>query len=157
MNWRWIEAVVVLAILGIITWFFWPSFGAIHLFSPDTLESGYRSTVTLWDGPPVYRSELKPRESKLIQFLIERGYWRPTHPPSPRWIVTDYSVRHEFYRNADEWVQWSEQHPEHAAALWPHVLDVLRNDPKRGQSDVSELMWEAKNDTLPRRAMPRIP
>jgi hypothetical protein len=157
MNWRWIEAVVVLTILGCIAWLFWPSFGAIHYFSPDTLESGYRPTVAFAGLQPDYRFSLKPTESKLIQFLIERKYWRPTHTPSPRWIVTDYSVRREFNRNADEWVQWSEQHPEYAAALWPRVLDVLRNDPKRGQSDVSELMWEAKNDTLPRRAMLRIP
>lgn len=136
--------------------FYWPSPGSLCFFSPDSLESRYQSEILLpGSGVPVYKSGFKAKNSRLVEYLIQKGYWSRAAVTTPRWIMTGHfnpkwkdgqsHLHSELYWHDDEWIQWSEQNPDKAAALWPQVLAILRDDPQhKGQNEVAELMWQSK-------------
>ena len=55
-------------------------------FSPDTLELKARSELR--DpllGQVIYRSSFQPiGRYRLVEFLIQKGYWSPQHAAEPR-------------------------------------------------------------------------
>lgn len=106
-------------------------------FSPDSLET--QTTLTKYFGDmPIYWSRSEPRRYPLVDFLIKTGEWTPSNECEPKAIVTyEYSPRNSrgsmtfayklLARDADRWIEWTKQHPEVAAELWPRILNSLRN------------------------------
>ncbi|HEX5104934.1 MAG TPA: hypothetical protein VFV87_14035 [Pirellulaceae bacterium] len=157
MNWRRIQFVISIAILGCILLLLCPSFGSIHYFSPDTLQSRYQ-VEKLFPGTriPIYRSGYRESESQLVDYLIRKGHWKPIATKSPRWVLTSHSnsqwkdgqsyVHKEFFWRDEKWVDWSEKNPKRAAVLWPQVLSILR-DVGRNPNEACELMFDAEYET----------
>jgi hypothetical protein len=67
---RPIEWAIILAIFAII-WTLLPptSSGSTHFFSPDTLQSKYRTESRF--GPCVWQSSDKSKDSELVKFLVK--------------------------------------------------------------------------------------
>ena len=105
-------------------------------FSPDTLNSRFRSERLLIVGLPVYQSGYRVFRYELVEYLIEKGYWQERDTGDPQWVPMTHWSRswwrdgdtiyyHEF-RHGAFWIDWSEEHPSIAAVLWPTVLRLLR-------------------------------
>ena len=121
--------------------------GGRTFFSPDTLETKSQSETLLFlTSVPIYRSSYQYHRYELVDFLIAEGYWTPSAAPSPRWLGTNRSnaqwrdgqspIHREFAWFADDWIAWTQAHPELAAVLWPLVLEELR-------SGNTECQWNA--------------
>lgn len=146
MRLRPIEWIVLAAIAVSAFLLFFRLGGGVGYFSPDTLEYKSRSHDFL-DWPTRDRNE-------LTEYLIRKGYWSPIETKKPRWILMfefwpgmrdgQSSLHAELSWRGDEWIEWSESHPEQAAQLWPQVLGVLRADPKIGREEAAELMLNAR-------------
>jgi hypothetical protein len=105
-------------------------------FSPDTLDRRGRHNYYVGDYV-AYRTEWSYSRDGLAEFLVDNGYWTPTHPPEPRWILmTTFRGSHggdtALYRElSGDWIRWSRAHPELARRLWPYALRLLRGGPVR--------------------------
>jgi hypothetical protein len=113
--------------------------GAEIYFSPDTLELKSRSELRApLFGFHIYRSSFKPLgHYQLVEYLINKGYWKPNQTSEPRWIWIygwndQWSLgygplsRH-LSKFREFWMDWTEKHPEFAAILWPRVLEQIRD------------------------------
>jgi hypothetical protein len=49
---------------------------------------------------------------------------------------------------AQDWIRWSEKHPEVAAALWPRVLAELGSDDERGEANAMRIMKMMSRDRV---------
>ncbi|HEY5314617.1 MAG TPA: hypothetical protein VIK18_18940 [Pirellulales bacterium] len=125
-------ALIVAAVIAVLAGVYcFVSTGGRTEFSPDTLERRGRNEFHI-GGLVVYRSSWSYYRDELAQFLIDKGYWVPVTPAEPRWITVNRWAR---AWNSDtplykalryNWVNWSDEHPEMARRLWPHVLRLLR-------------------------------
>jgi hypothetical protein len=118
--------------------------GTRGYFSPDTLEYRAQSEWLLpMTSVPLYRGPSSTHRYATVDYLISKGFWSPSGRSDPRWLLTlqwnqQWKDGHsELHGNlgmrGDGWIKWSEQNPEMAKALWPKVLDALR------QSGVSQI------------------
>ena len=156
MNWLrrhllLVSAIFVVAIfLLCVNW----SDGGRGFFSPDTLDCRTQSEM-LFPGTkiPIYRSTYDYHRYELVEYLIAEGYWSPVETTSPRWFATFHWNRQwrdgtsDFHRafgwRSEEWIQWTKDHPEIAAKLWPVVLDALRTPTEPDVSRAQSLLFIA--------------
>jgi hypothetical protein len=142
---RRLEILVVVAICVVLFLLLAGQSSSQGYFSPDTLESQSRDFY--W-GIPGTASVTRHR---LAEYLVTKGYWTPHSTTKPRWLMTYYyrpqwrdghsALTSALFWHADKWIAWSEHHPERAAVLWPHVLEILRSNRDDSQSVVRELLW----------------
>ena len=112
--------------------------GGRGFFSPDTLET---KTQSEWLLPlihvPLYRSSFSYSRDKLVDYLVQEGYWKPAvETGTPRWILSfqwnqlwrdgESFLHRELAWRSAEWMDWSRENPRIAERLWPGVLDALR-------------------------------
>lgn len=131
--------------------------GGLHDFSPDTLETSSRSEILLpLTDLPIYRSPRSSYRYDLVQYLIEYGYWSPVpESGSPirvsrwntQWRDGQSDLHRQFAWYADDWIAWTEQHPELADVLWPEVLAMLRSEDDLRLMRVQHLMWAGRTAT----------
>jgi len=148
MRLRPIEWIILAAIAVSLFLLFVRLGGGVGYFSPDTLEFK-SSSHDLLDWPTPHRNE-------LTEYLIRKGYWSPKETKSPRWILMfewwpgqrdGYShLCRELSGRRKEWIAWSETNPEHAAVLWPDILQILRDDPNLGRTRAEELLYATRNE-----------
>ncbi|GMV84070.1 MAG: hypothetical protein AMXMBFR7_52540 [Planctomycetota bacterium] len=111
--------------------------GGRGFFSPDTLEYRSQSERTVFATEiPLYRSAYRYDAHELVDYLVAKGYWSPRPASEPRWIFLFHWNRswkdgasgfhRRFFWRKDLWIEWTEKHPERAAEVWPHVLELLR-------------------------------
>jgi hypothetical protein len=136
MKWLPSIGLVVLLAIGILLVMF--GGGQRGFFSPDTLETKTQNEVLLFRELPVFRSSYTRGRYKLVDYLIEEGYWRPLETEHPRWMGTFHSnvrwrdgyshIHRELSWKASWWREWTEENREIAGVLWPAVLATLRAD-----------------------------
>jgi len=153
MRLRRIEWAIIAATLMVAVAFFAPeSKSTLSYFSPDSLESRYR-TELLWGASiPVYRSGFKGKSSALVEYLIVSGFWSPSNSDKPIWLKTGHfntdwkdgqtQLHRALYWNEEEWIAWSKEHPEIASLVWPRVLAALRAD--KSERRATEYLFWAK-------------
>jgi hypothetical protein len=118
-------------------------------FSPDTLESRSRAEARLvWWGHTYHRG-------RLVQYLVDRGYWAPRVVERPRWIEMfhwnrrwrdgESELHKEIGWRASAWIEWTESHPELAAVVWPRVLTTLRADDRGAATTAAVMLTVAKD------------
>lgn len=144
---------LIIAAIAVTIFLFVYSGGGVGHFSPDTLDYKTRShDILCW---PTYH------RTKLTEYLIEKDFWSPHPTSSPRWILMfewwpgtrdgDLGLHRELTGSkGDEWIEWSEKHPERAAVLWPQVITLLRADPDGGPREAVELLWTAQRRAIHR-------
>ena len=150
---RRLEILVLTAIVVVLLLLFAGRTGSRSYFSPETLETKYHSLygyvgVSLPGTAHTYRHE-------LTEYLISKGHWKASGTNEPQWLSTytwdtgsrgGYSLigRHLF-RKDNDWIAWSERHPQRAAVFWPHVLVMLREEGERGQSTVAQMLYDVQH------------
>src|SRR5262245_29715665 len=108
-------------------------------FSPDSLEFRTQSDLRFF-GTDVswFRSPYKYHNQRLVDFLIGKGYWKPSESTSARrWIFLFHSsemwrdgenwLHRSLFWKSDFWIEWSIKHPDTAAQFWPNILELLRS------------------------------
>jgi hypothetical protein len=85
----------------------------------------------------LYWSPYETTQRPLITYLISKGYWTSIQTDTPRWdVVFNENPLWKGGRGAYDdllnrqdggWVNWSNQNPNVAAALWPMVLSEMRS------------------------------
>ena len=147
--WRRVFAVVAIAIMAAIAVWGWTTVahGGRTYFSPDTFQVRFQSEVLLplsyapaWRSSFTYRHDTYP----LVEYLVSHGFWAPVATPEPRWILLNHwnvqwrdghSTLYK-YLKSQEWIEWTESHPDVAKVLWPNVLSLLRD---------SSYTWEVEH------------
>ena len=113
-------------------------------FSPDSFETrGVSCYYIPQTNLEVLRWPGKPYRMKIVQFWIDNGYLPETSPRAKRWDVISgwHPLPRQIYSGsakafcykagcntdemADEWINWSRQHPDLADKLWPEVVSLL--------------------------------
>ena len=129
--------------------------GGIFYFSPDSLESRFHAERRLFIIlTPIYRSGPQYYRFDLVEYLVEEGYWSPDTSREPRWLEMGcwnqqwrdgYSMLYRVLQtDGTRWIEWTEEHPEVAATVWPVVLRILREVPEAVDSgEVAQLIWRA--------------
>lgn len=110
--------------------------GGRTFFSPDTLESREQGErLSYFFLLPVSRSNFKVYRPKLASYLIAEGYWSAKSTNTPRWLLVEHwnsqwrdgdTMLSRIFGRTSYWIDWSEQHPDLAAVVWPRVLESLR-------------------------------
>lgn len=144
----------VVVVLPCVILFSFLNDGGLAYFSPDTFEIRSQSEITLPIlNTPVYRSSYSYRDNsfELVEYLVAKGYWSPRETDEPRWILLFHwndawrDGDTQWYRDvnrSNEWIEWTEKHPDIARVLWPAVLSFLRSD--EGSRYVTHVMFQAK-------------
>src|SRR5262245_61120497 len=108
-------------------------------FSPDSLEYRTQSDLHFFGTDvPWFRSRYKYHNQRLVDFLKSKGYWKPSEAKSTRhWILLfhsssmwrdgESSLHRRLFWKSDFWIEWSNNHPDQAAQLWPKVIELLRS------------------------------
>lgn len=123
-------------------------------FSPDTYMAERQEERLFYKTEfPIYRSMRTAYRPKLASYLIERGYWKPRRTNTPTWLCVEHwnarwrdghsSLKRQIFGGGGEdWINWSETHPDMAQVLWPMVERELR----AGSSDsrVVQIMLHAQ-------------
>jgi hypothetical protein len=128
--------------------------GGRLFFSPDTLQSKSQSELLLPPTSiPVYRSGYTYSQYPLVAYLISKGYWKPSESGPARWLPMgqwndmwrdgESTLFRALTRRTDLLTQWSEDHPDIAAAMWPYVLEQIRNGGREGERNAEGLMFFA--------------
>lgn len=154
---RYLLAIGAVSLLYFVSWQF--ARGGIQYFSPYTLETYFQSEILLpLTEIPIYRSSADTSRYKLVQYLVDKSYWTPVESGDPPIITNHWNqqwrdghsdIHRQFAGKADQWIEWSNGHPEIAAKLWSDVLILLRSDSHDSQSSVSQLMfWARDSETL---------
>jgi len=113
--------------------------GGRGFFSPDTLQYRTQSEALLpLTEIPLFRSPYGYHQPPLIQYLVAEGLWVPRAAPRPRWFHAfrwnrqwrggTNELHKELSWRGQTWVDWSKQHPDVAAEMWPLLLNTLRAD-----------------------------
>jgi hypothetical protein len=149
---RAMEWLIIVATLMLLSMLFAPqSCGSVYFFSPDTLQSKYRSESCF--VPPDYWSSERQHQSELVNYLVQKGYWVPRQTHVPQWICTvryrnvgredpGYVHRALFWNGmASDLIAWSEDHPDVAIVFWPRILNALRQGDRDGMKKADELLW----------------
>ena len=145
-------ALIVVVSIYAISWHF--ARGGLHYFSPDTLDSYSQSEVLLiFTELPIYRSSRSTHRYKLVQYLINQGYWSPIAQSGPSIVTSKWNMQwrdgqSDFHRQfawyADQWIAWTQQFPEVADELWADVLSLLRQDSSNELHDAVRLMHHSR-------------
>jgi hypothetical protein len=154
MKWRVLECVLVIAIVLFAAQVFHPAVsGSQHCFSPDSLQSKYRSNEWLLGLLPIYDPRFTEKSSPLADHLVTKGYWAPSGAAEPRWIVTGHFspqwkdgqswLHRVLYWDDEQWIAWTEANPQLARLVWPQVLASLRR--QNTESEAIELLFLAKH------------
>ncbi|MCZ7647118.1 MAG: hypothetical protein M5U26_17985 [Planctomycetota bacterium] len=112
--------------------------GGIEYFNPQTLAIKSQSERTIYATEiPVYRSPYAPVHHALIDFLIEQGWVTPQVNTSDCWELVyhwneawkdGYGPWYDvLYRDHDELLQWSLDHPDCAKVYWTEGFRLLRS------------------------------
>lgn len=107
--------------------------GGRTYFSPHTLEtwSQWELCVPL-TSVPIYRSSLESHRYKLVEYLIEQGFWAPVpseeSPPlvshsGYAWQDGQALIHQGLAWRGEDWIEWTESHPDMAAVLWTLTLE----------------------------------
>jgi hypothetical protein len=113
--------------------------GGRGFFSPDSLQYRTQSEALLPPTRvPLFRSPYSYHQPPLVQYLVAEGLWAPREAPRPRWVPSfrwnrqwsggTNELHKELSWRGQTWVDWSKQHPDVAAEMWPLLLKSLRAD-----------------------------
>src|SRR5437773_1199890 len=81
----WILLILVCGYVAAL--FLLGSSGGRGYFSPDSLEYRSQSEVLLsGTNLPLFWSPYRYHKNELVEFLTNKGYWKPIERISPRWI-----------------------------------------------------------------------
>lgn len=143
-----IAVVVVVAIVGVIA--ATTGRGSRGEFSSDTLEiRSQREWLFMPTETPLYRSGFEYDQNDLVRYLVEQGHWSTRDVAVPRWIpIYHHNVwwrdgGSRLFQRPERWIEWTERNPRLAAAIWPQVLEVLRNEKCGDTSYAEHLLWVA--------------
>jgi hypothetical protein len=147
---RIIGRVAALVLLAAVTAVYWyggsHSSGGLGFFSPDTLDAYVQGEILLpGTRLPIFRTPPMYFRYRVVTYLVDKGYWAPRTTGSPSWLRLYHTnaqwsdgktdLYHELRWRGDEWIYWSDRHPNLAADLWPRVLARIRaGDTDRAQT-----------------------
>jgi len=151
-----LECVLVVVILLIAAQIFHPAdTGSRHYFSPDSLQSRYRTDEWLFGLVPIYYAGFRDKSSPLADYLVQNGYWTPTGASESRWLQTGYFsaqwrdgqswLHRVLYWEDEEWIAWTETKPQLARFVWPQFLASLRR--QESESEAIEFLFLVRHAT----------
>jgi hypothetical protein len=125
--------------------------GARGWFSPDTLEFRSQTEFVLFSHKlPLYRGRYETRRLPLAEYVVAKGHWSPSASPTPRWTPMYHWNRqwHDGHTRLckeltwydDQWIAWTDEHPDAAKAFWPMVLSLLREQDPRFHDEAAYLL-----------------
>jgi hypothetical protein len=125
--------------------------GGRGFFSPDSLDNRTQSEILLpLTELPLYRSRYEYHRYPLTNYLVGKGYWSARAAESPRWVSTFHwneqwhdgtaPFHKELGWRVQDWITWSEAHPDIAADFWPRVLRIMRDGDPHWHLRVSGLL-----------------
>lgn len=139
---RWVVAAVVIG-LAVLCW----ADGAVGVtsgveYSPEAVAHRSFRQVVLFGWIPLSPRRTEEWRTPLDEYLIQRMYATPQAYGKSEWVfvkgfapgVRGWSgpAKHACWGmgcwdgSSQEWVDWSNEHPENAEALWPTVVSWLR-------------------------------